>query len=89
MEPLLCAWAEPRPPSQPLCPSSPTQSGPPLTGFNIMTIIIQVATGRRPSLHPVSDEWSAESQQMVDLMRRCWDQEPKKGPAFQVLTRLT
>ncbi|XP_010828939.1 PREDICTED: ankyrin repeat and protein kinase domain-containing protein 1 [Bison bison bison] len=51
--------------------------------FNIMTIIIQVATGRRPSLHPVSDEWSAESQQMVDLMRRCWDQEPKKGPAFQ------
>ncbi|MXQ90266.1 hypothetical protein E5288_WYG001989 [Bos mutus] len=52
--------------------------------FNIMTIIIQVATGRRPSLHPVSDEWSAESQQMVDLMRRCWDQEPKKGPAFQI-----
>jgi len=54
-----------------------------------MTIIIQVATGRRPSLQPVSDEWSAESQQMVDLMRRCWDQEPKKKPAFQVLTTVT
>ena len=54
-----------------------------------MTIIIQVATGRRPSLQPVSDEWLAESQQMVELMRLCWDREPRRGPAFQVLTRLT
>ena len=89
MEPLLCAWAEPQPPAQPLCLPSPTQSGPPLTGFSIMTIIIQVATGRRPSLQPVSDEWLAESQQMVELMRLCWDREPRRGPAFQVLTRLT
>ena len=80
MEPLLCAWAEPQPPAQPLCPClpSPTQSGPPLTCFNVMTIITQVATGRRPSLQPVSDK----SQQMVDLMRPCWDQEPKKRPCF-------
>ncbi|KAG5199448.1 hypothetical protein JEQ12_005927, partial [Ovis aries] len=48
------------------------------TGFNVMTIIIQAATGRRPSLQRVSDE----SQQMVDLMRCCWDQEPKKRPCF-------
>ena len=47
-----------------------------------MTIIIQVAAGRRPSLQPVSDEWLAESQQMVDLMRLCWDREPKKRPCF-------
>uniref|UniRef100_A0A452FWT2 Ankyrin repeat and kinase domain containing 1 n=1 Tax=Capra hircus TaxID=9925 RepID=A0A452FWT2_CAPHI len=53
-------------------------SGPPLTCFNVMTIITQVATGRRPSLQPVSDK----SQQMVDLMRPCWDQEPKKRPCF-------
>lgn len=48
----------------------------------MITIIIRVGTGIRPSLQPVSDEWPGEAQQMVDLMRRCWDQDPKKRPCF-------
>ena len=48
----------------------------------MMTIMVRVAAGLRPSLQPVSDEWPAEAQQMVDLMRRCWDQDPKKRPCF-------
>uniref|UniRef100_A0A0P6JC46 Ankyrin repeat and protein kinase domain-containing protein 1 n=1 Tax=Heterocephalus glaber TaxID=10181 RepID=A0A0P6JC46_HETGA len=58
----------------------------PYTGLNMMTIIIRVAAGMRPSLHPVSDEWPGEAQQMVDLMRRCWDQDPKKRPCFLDIT---
>ncbi|XP_014640636.1 PREDICTED: ankyrin repeat and protein kinase domain-containing protein 1 [Ceratotherium simum simum] len=56
------------------------------SGFGMMTIIIRVATGMRPSLQPVSDEWPGEAQQMVDLMKRCWDQDPKKRPCFPDIT---
>jgi hypothetical protein len=48
----------------------------------MMAIIIRVAAGLRPTLQPVSEEWPGETQQMVDLMRRCWDQDPKKRPCF-------
>lgn len=48
----------------------------------MMNIIIGVATGMRPSLQSLSDEWPGEAQQMVDLMKRCWDQDPKKRPCF-------
>ncbi|KAM6158957.1 ankyrin repeat and protein kinase domain-containing protein 1 isoform 3-T3 [Rhynchocyon petersi] len=58
----------------------------PYSGFNMMTIIIQVAMGMRPSLQPISDEWPGEAQQMVDLMKRCWDQDPKKRPCFPDIT---
>ncbi|KAM6172438.1 ankyrin repeat and protein kinase domain-containing protein 1 isoform 2-T2 [Erethizon dorsatum] len=58
----------------------------PYSGLNMMTIIIRVAAGMRPSLQPVSDEWPGEAQQMVDLMKRCWDQDPKKRPCFLDIT---
>lgn len=48
----------------------------------MMTIIIRVAAGMRPSLQDVSAEWPEEAHQMVDLMKRCWDQDPKKRPCF-------
>ncbi|XP_068936444.1 ankyrin repeat and protein kinase domain-containing protein 1 [Petaurus breviceps papuanus] len=58
----------------------------PYPGFNMMTIIIRVAAGTRPSLQFISDEWPGEGQQMVDLMKRCWDQDPKKRPCFTDIT---
>nr|XP_031299563.1 ankyrin repeat and protein kinase domain-containing protein 1 [Camelus dromedarius] len=58
----------------------------PYSGFNMMPIIIRVAAGVRPSLQPASDEWPGEVQQVVDLMRRCWDQDPKKRPWFSDVT---
>ncbi|KAM5185888.1 LOW QUALITY PROTEIN: ankyrin repeat and protein kinase domain-containing protein 1 [Callospermophilus lateralis] len=56
----------------------------PYSGLNMMTVIIKVG-GMRPSLQPVSG-WPGEAQQMVDLMRRCWDQDPKKRPCFLDIT---
>uniref|UniRef100_A0A2K5L2M6 Ankyrin repeat and kinase domain containing 1 n=1 Tax=Cercocebus atys TaxID=9531 RepID=A0A2K5L2M6_CERAT len=54
----------------------------PYSGFNMMMIIIQVTAGMRPSLQPVSDQWPSEAPQMVDLVKCCWDQDPKKRPCF-------
>lgn len=89
MLPLLCVplWGFSEPPTtlpSPLWPCLPacTQPGPPLTGFNMVTVVVRVVAGMRPSLQPVSDEWPGEAQQMVNLMRRCWDQDPKKRPCF-------
>uniref|UniRef100_G1R6U5 Ankyrin repeat and kinase domain containing 1 n=1 Tax=Nomascus leucogenys TaxID=61853 RepID=G1R6U5_NOMLE len=54
--------------------------------FNMMMIIIRVVAGMRPSLQPVSDRWPSEAQQMVDLMKRCWDHDPKKRLCFLDIT---
>ena len=51
-------------------------------GANMMAVIVRVAAGKRPCLEPVSDDWPGECQQMVDLMKRCWDQDPKQRPSF-------
>ncbi|NXX39928.1 ANKK1 protein, partial [Tricholaema leucomelas] len=54
----------------------------PYAGANMMAIIVKVAAGKRPCLEPISEEWPGECQQMVDLMKRCWDQDPKQRPSF-------
>lgn len=51
-------------------------------GANMMAIIVKVAAGKRPCLEPISDDWPGECQQMVDLMKRCWDQDPRQRPSF-------
>ncbi|NXE93606.1 ANKK1 protein, partial [Menura novaehollandiae] len=51
-------------------------------GANMMAIIVKVAAGKRPGLELVSDDWPGECHQMVDLMKRCWDQDPKQRPSF-------
>ncbi|NXJ03479.1 ANKK1 protein, partial [Odontophorus gujanensis] len=56
----------------------------PYAGANMMAIIVKVAAGKRPCLEPISDDWPGECQQMVDLMKRCWDQDPKQRPSFTI-----
>ncbi|NWT73012.1 ANKK1 protein, partial [Prunella himalayana] len=51
-------------------------------GANMMAIIVKVAAGKRPGLELVRDDWPGECHQMVDLMKRCWDQDPKQRPSF-------
>ncbi|XP_066495264.1 ankyrin repeat and protein kinase domain-containing protein 1 [Tiliqua scincoides] len=54
----------------------------PYAGANMMGIIISVAAGKRPSLEPACEDWPGDCHQMVDLMKRCWDQKPQKRPSF-------
>ncbi|NWZ33767.1 ANKK1 protein, partial [Brachypodius atriceps] len=51
-------------------------------GANMMAIIVKVAAGKRPGLELVRDDWPGECHQMLDLMKRCWDQDPKQRPSF-------
>uniref|UniRef100_A0A8C8ECT2 Ankyrin repeat and kinase domain containing 1 n=1 Tax=Otus sunia TaxID=257818 RepID=A0A8C8ECT2_9STRI len=52
------------------------------SGANMMAIVAKVAAGKRPCLDPISNDWPGECQQMVDLMKRCWDQDAKQRPSF-------
>ncbi|NXO37428.1 ANKK1 protein, partial [Locustella ochotensis] len=54
----------------------------PYSGANMMAIIVKVAAGKRPGLELVRDDWPGECHQMLDLMKRCWDQDPKQRPSF-------
>ncbi|XP_053125830.1 ankyrin repeat and protein kinase domain-containing protein 1 [Hemicordylus capensis] len=54
----------------------------PYSGASMMAIIIHVAAGKRPCLEAISEDWPGECQQMVDLMKRCWDQDLKRRPSF-------
>nr|XP_056716739.1 ankyrin repeat and protein kinase domain-containing protein 1 [Euleptes europaea] len=51
-------------------------------GASMVTIIMDVAAGKRPCLALICDDSPGERQQMVDLMKRCWDQDPKRRPSF-------
>ncbi|XP_067826815.1 ankyrin repeat and protein kinase domain-containing protein 1 [Heptranchias perlo] len=51
-------------------------------GTNIMAVFVKVVAGERPSLKLIPENCPQECAQMVDLMQRCWDEEPKRRPAF-------
>lgn len=54
----------------------------PFIGNSMMTVIIKVAAGQRPPLENISEDAPVECQQMIDLMKRCWIQDPNKRPSF-------
>ncbi|XP_060106948.1 LOW QUALITY PROTEIN: ankyrin repeat and protein kinase domain-containing protein 1 [Heteronotia binoei] len=51
-------------------------------GASMVSIIMGMAAGKRPCLDLICDDSPGECQQVVDLMKRCWDQEPKRRPSF-------
>ncbi|XP_053546098.1 ankyrin repeat and protein kinase domain-containing protein 1 [Bombina bombina] len=61
----------------------------PYSGASMMNIIVKVAAGQRPSLEDISEERPIECQQMIDLMQRCWNQNPNKRPYFEDIIRET
>ncbi|XP_056399631.1 ankyrin repeat and protein kinase domain-containing protein 1 isoform X1 [Hyla sarda] len=54
----------------------------PFVGSSMMTVIVKVAAGQRPPLEDISEDGPVECQQMIDLMKRCWNQDPNKRPCF-------
>ncbi|KAG9482199.1 hypothetical protein GDO78_011089 [Eleutherodactylus coqui] len=54
----------------------------PFVGVSMMTLIVKVAAGHRLPVEDISEACPAECQQMIDLMKRCWNQDPNKRPRF-------
>ncbi|XP_077106092.1 ankyrin repeat and protein kinase domain-containing protein 1 isoform X1 [Ranitomeya variabilis] len=54
----------------------------PFIGQSMMIVIVKVAAGQRPPVEDISEDAPVECQQMIDLMKRCWNQDANKRPSF-------
>jgi serine/threonine protein kinase len=52
-------------------------------GWGPMVVMNRVTKGWRPDLKGVE----AEDQDLADIMRRCWDKDPKERPAFKEMIK--
>ncbi|XP_077161756.1 ankyrin repeat and protein kinase domain-containing protein 1 [Paroedura picta] len=51
-------------------------------GASLGTVLAGMAAGKRPCLDLICDDGLGECQQVIDLVKRCWDQDPKRRPGF-------
>ncbi|XP_034557183.1 ankyrin repeat and protein kinase domain-containing protein 1 [Notolabrus celidotus] len=61
----------------------------PYAGCSVTTVLLQVSHGKRPSVELISEQRPHECDQMICIMRQCWDQENKKRPQFLDTVRKT
>eukprot|EP00727_Mastigamoeba_balamuthi_P000311 m51a1_g10277 putative serine threonine protein (926) ;mRNA; r:68091-72480 len=54
----------------------------PFRGLNKVTVSREILLGRRPDIPKAV---GAYTSQYVDLMRRCWDQQPSQRPTFKAI----
>ncbi|CAB1347522.1 unnamed protein product [Coregonus sp. 'balchen'] len=54
-----------------------------------MTVLMKVSSGRRPGLEKIPDDKPHECEQMITIMQRCWDQDPRERPDFSDTVRKT
>ncbi|XP_069750947.1 ankyrin repeat and protein kinase domain-containing protein 1 [Narcine bancroftii] len=54
----------------------------PYAGANKMAVFVKVIAGERPCLKIIPENSPPGCAQAVELMKLCWDQEPKRRPAF-------
>lgn len=46
------------------------------------TVLLQVSHGKRPCVEVIPEQKPRECDQMIDIMRQCWDQDHRKRPQF-------
>ncbi|KPP77962.1 ankyrin repeat and protein kinase domain-containing protein 1-like [Scleropages formosus] len=59
-----------------------TQKKPYPGANNIMTVIMKVSSGKRPSVEKIPDDKPQECDDMIDIMQKCWQQEATSRPPF-------
>ncbi|KAJ8256947.1 hypothetical protein COCON_G00190990 [Conger conger] len=58
-------------------------------GANMMTVLMKVSSGKRPSVEKIPDDKPKESEAMMNIMQRCWLQKPCDRPPFTDIVRET
>lgn len=46
------------------------------------TVLLQVSQGRRPCLEIIPERRPGECDQIICMMKQCWNQEPRRRPQF-------
>ncbi|KAG9348570.1 hypothetical protein JZ751_002306 [Albula glossodonta] len=58
-------------------------------GANMMTVLMKVSSGKRPSVEKIPDDQPQECEALVDIMQRCWQQDSSDRPPFSDTVRET
>lgn len=61
----------------------------PYGGCSLTTVLLQVTEGKRPCEKMIPDQRPSECEQMILIMKQCWDQDPRNRPPFSDLVRRT
>ncbi|KAF7219383.1 ankyrin repeat and protein kinase domain-containing protein 1 [Nothobranchius furzeri] len=61
----------------------------PYAGDRVTTLILQVSKGKRPSLDIIPDQRPQGSDQMISIMKECWEKDPTKRPEFSDILKKT
>ncbi|XP_028275358.1 ankyrin repeat and protein kinase domain-containing protein 1 [Parambassis ranga] len=61
----------------------------PHAGCSVTTVLIQVSQKKRPSMEMIPEQKPTECDQMISIMKQCWDQDPHKRPPFSDTVRKT
>lgn len=61
----------------------------PHAGCSVTTVLLQASNGKRPSVELVPEPRPPECDQMIHIMRHCWDQDHRKRPHFSDTVRRT
>ncbi|XP_068442041.1 ankyrin repeat and protein kinase domain-containing protein 1 [Clinocottus analis] len=61
----------------------------PYAGSSMTTVLLQVSHGKRPCVEMIPEQKPQECDQLIDIMRQCWDQDHRKRPEFLDIVRKT
>ncbi|XP_059187922.1 ankyrin repeat and protein kinase domain-containing protein 1 [Centropristis striata] len=61
----------------------------PYAGCSVTTVLLQVSHGKRPGVEMIPDQKPRECDQMIYIMKQCWDQDHRKRPPFSDTVRKT
>ncbi|XP_037322127.2 ankyrin repeat and protein kinase domain-containing protein 1 [Pungitius pungitius] len=59
----------------------------PYAGCSVTTVLLQVSHGKRPSVEMIPEPKHQECDQMIDIMKQCWDEDHRKRPRFSDTVR--
>ncbi|XP_074496701.1 ankyrin repeat and protein kinase domain-containing protein 1 [Sebastes fasciatus] len=59
----------------------------PYAGCSMTTVLLQASHGKRPCVDMISEQKPRDCNQMIDIMRQCWDQDHRKRPQFSDTVR--
>ncbi|XP_005915890.1 ankyrin repeat and protein kinase domain-containing protein 1 [Haplochromis burtoni] len=61
----------------------------PYAGCSVTTVLLQVSQGKRPCVTMIPDQRPPECEQMISIMKQCWDDDHRKRPPFSDFVKQT
>ncbi|KAM9853192.1 ankyrin repeat and protein kinase domain-containing protein 1 [Aulostomus maculatus] len=61
----------------------------PYSGWSVTTVLLHVSHGKRLCLEMIPEERPHECEQMISIMKECWEHDPRRRPPFSDTVRKT